>query len=263
MRHFELHSARPSRDNTVIRSRFCICSALTLLISVAPSLQAQPHATRTGDSHEGFEWARVSLTVRSGTFHSTGNSDAHRLLERALTSGRTAFEPLVTGASLHLPISSRWGVHAGVDGGHRTTSSESRVRPAGEIVPVQQRTQFALSSYVHAGLDVTAWKWSNRASLVLTAGVGRAAYRLRQHGAFMDLDRLVVFDNEFHSAGRGTVGYGGAALDVPLSHWASLQADVRRQGGSAGMSGDFAGFDRLDLGGTRISAGLALRPFAR
>jgi hypothetical protein len=35
---------------------------------------------------------------------------------------------------------------------------------------------------------------------------------------------------------------------------------MRHQVGSAPMSADFAEFDRLDLGGTRVTAGLRIHP---
>ncbi len=246
-------------------------SALALITSPLQPLLAQQqashhtshHATAAGDSVKGYDWTRVTLSLRGGTFHSTGNSEAHRVVDRALTSGQAALEPFITGGSLHLPITSRWGVHVGVDGGRRTTRSESRVRPAGETSTVQQRTRFALASFVHAGMDMTAWRWRQGASLALTVGAGRAAYTLQQDGRFVDVDRLVVFEDELRSRGHGTVGYVGAAMDMPIAHWVAVRVDVRQQAGTAGMSGDFAGFDRLDLGGTRVSAGLALRPFAR
>lgn len=246
-----------------MRRRASAFGALALLVAVAQPLHAQQHAMADRDSTRGFAWERVMLSVHGGSFHSTGNSDVHRVVDRALTPGQAALEPFVTGGSLHVPLRARLALHVGVDGGSRTTHSESRVRPVGENAPVQQRTRFTLSSFVHAGVDVTAWQGREGMSLVFSAGAGRAAYTLQQDGAFVDVDRLEVFEDDLASSGRGTVGYVGAALDVPVAHWASLRADVRRQRGSAGMSGDFVGFDRFDLGGTRFSAGFGLRPFGR
>jgi hypothetical protein len=237
---------------------FGITAALVLALTARPLL-AQQHA----DSMAYFPWTGVALSVRGGPFRSSANSDAHRVLERALTPGLEALEPLLVGVSLHVPLTARWGVHAGVDGGRRTTRSESRVRPPEVADPVRQQTQFSLASFVHAGLDVVAWRWHDRTSLVLTGGVGRAAYTLQQTGRFVDVDRLVVFDDVLASRGRGTVGYLGAAADVAVTRAVSVRMDVRRQYGSATMSGDFAGFKRFDLGGARVSGGLVLRPFAR
>jgi hypothetical protein len=95
---------------------------------------------------------------------------------------------------------------------------------------------------------------------VLGAGRGVAHYRLRQQGAFLDVPQQIAFERDFRSAGRGGFGYGTAGVEVPLGHWVALQGEVRRQGGSAPMSADYATFDRLDLDGVRFSAGVRLQP---
>ena len=134
---------------------------------------------------------------------------------------------------------------------------------------MRQQTTLDVTSLQYAGADWEAFRWrragagaTDRLRVVLGAGGGVARYRLRQWGEFVDARRSVAYADDFASAGRGGFAYGSAALEVPLRRWIALQGDVRRQVGSAPMTADFAGFDRLDLGGTRLGVGVRLHPAA-
>jgi hypothetical protein len=96
---------------------------------------------------------------------------------------------------------------------------------------------------------------------VLAAGGGVARYQLRQWGDFVDEQRLVAFEADFNSAGRGAFGFASAGVEVPLQRWLALQAELRHQVGSASMSADYDTFDKIDLGGTRFSVGARFSPW--
>jgi hypothetical protein len=143
----------------------------------------------------------------------------------------------------------------------------SRVQPASRSDDVPQRTTFELTSVGYAGAEWRALRWqgagpdaTDRLRLVLGAGGGVARYRLRQWGEFVDVERATAFQDDLTSTGRGAFGYASAGVELPLRRWVALQAELRRQAGSAPMSADYAEFDRLDLGGTRFGVGILLQP---
>jgi hypothetical protein len=207
--------------------------------------------------------------VHYGTFRPTGRSELYALLDAALAPGARALRPRVTGGALHVRVTPRWAVLLGAEAGGRQTASVSRVRPAGVTADVRQWTAFDLTAVQYAGAEWQALRWRgaragapDRARLTLGAGLGRASYRVRQGGDFVDVDRRLGFGDEFRSDGAGAIRFASAALEVPVRRWLGVQGTARRQAGSAPMRADYASFDRLDLGGTRLDVGLHLRPAA-
>jgi hypothetical protein len=171
------------------------------------------------------------------------------------------------GGALHVRVTDRWGLQFGIDVGESTVASASRVQPGSGAGAVRQQTRLELTAVPSLGAEWQALRWRGRGSnstdrlrLVVGAGGGVASYRLRQHGDFVDAERRIAFPDDYRSAGRGSFSYASAGIEVPLRRWIALQGEMRHQVGSASMSADFAEFDRLDLGGTRVTAGLRIHP---
>ena len=162
-------------------------------------------------------------------------------------------------------MTDRWSLQLGVDVGVSTVASASRFHPTSGGGDVRQRS--SRHSMPSEGTAVSSrelcWRGqdddaSDRLRLVLGAGGGVASYRLRQWGDFVNAERRVAFWDEFRSSGRGAFGFASAGIEVPLHRWVAVQGELRHQVGSAPMSEDFAEFDRLDLGGTQLTAGLRI-----
>jgi hypothetical protein len=232
--------------------------ALAVSVLSAAPLRAQ--------SVESPGWLdRVRLAARYGSFQPAGRSELFSLIDRALTPGSRALRPRLLGGELHVRVSGPWSIVAGAEAGSSTVASISRVQPAPSTGDVRQQTTLDLTAVETLGAEWRAFRWrganpgaTDRLRVVLGAGAGVAGYRLRQWGEFVDADRRVAYADDFGSTGRGTFGYASAGLEVPLRSWLALQGDVRRQVGSAPMSADYASFDRLDLGGTRVGAGVVV-----
>jgi hypothetical protein len=141
------------------------------------------------------------------------------------------------------------------------------VAPTASSTPVAQRTSFELSSVQYAGVQWQAWQWQRsersveRLRVVVGGGLGQARYDLRQWGNFVDVTRRVEFSDDLQSNGRGTFRYLAAKIEVPVSRRVAMQGDLRHHAGSASMNGDFATFDRLDLGGMRLGLGIVVTPW--
>ena len=238
-----------------------------LAVAAAMPVAAQPAAR---DSAPSTSWlGRVSVTARLGELRPSGRSQLYALMDRALLPTSGALRPRLAGGELHVRVARGLGAVLGAEAGQGTMASVSRARATGTSADVRQQTTLDVTSLQYAGADWEAFRWrragagaTDRLRVVLGAGGGVARYRLRQWGEFVDAQRGVAYADDFASAGRGGFAYGSAALEVPLRRWLSLQGDVRRQVGSAPMTADFAGFDRLDLGGTRLGVGVRLHPAA-
>jgi hypothetical protein len=221
------------------------------------------------DSATASRLGRVSVSARIGELRPSARSEFHALMDRALVPTGGALRPRMVGGDLHVRITPRIGVLLGAESGRSTVASTSRARATGASGDVAQQTTLDLTSVQYLGAEWQAWRWRGRGAdatdrlrVVLGAGGGVARYRLRQWGEFVDAQRSVAYADDFGSAGRGAMGYATAGVELPLQRWLSMEGELRRQVGSAPMSADYAGFDRLDLGGTRLGVGLRLRPAA-
>lgn len=207
---------------------------------------------------------RVDLAARYGRLTPAGGSQLYTLLDRALDAGGASLRPRLVGGELRARVVRHWSVVAGAETGRSTLASTSRVRPLAATGDVRQQTALDVPSLAYGGIDWQAVRWhvggAERVRVVVGAGGGVARYRLHQWGDFVDADRRVAFADDFRSTGHGAIAYGHVAVQAPLRAWVALEADARRQWGSAPMTGDFAEFDRLDLGGTRLGAGVVLHP---
>lgn len=223
----------------------------------------QLHAQLPGPS-----WlSRVSASANTGVLQPSRGSQFYALVDDALVPGATALRPRLTGGELRVLARARWSVVGGLQAGGQTFVSVSRAHATRRAGDVSQQTTLDLSSLMYIGAQFEAWQWRNasktHARLLLSAGAGSARYRVRQWGDFVDATRLVYFPNDFRSSGAGAIGYLGASVEVPVVRWAAINAEFRRQTGSAPMRLDYASFDRLDLGGNRLSVGLTLFPWGQ
>jgi hypothetical protein len=238
----------------------------TLALALAASAAA-PAAAQDAPPSSWLE--RVSVSAAFAELRPAGRSELFTLAERAFAPGLRTLRPRLAAGELHVRLGRRWGVLLGTEAGGRTVSSVNLYHPLPYLGESTVQTSLDLGAVHYVGVEWTAVRWrdasarrADRLRLVLGAGGGVASYRLRQWGEFVDVARRMAFVDDFRSAGRGAVGYAGAAVEVPVRPWIALRGDVRRQVGTASMSDDFATFDRLDLGGTRLSAGVRVHPAA-
>lgn len=243
------------------------CTAAILASAVVASPLA---AQATSDSQ--WSLSRLSASLQIGQFSLSGGSEAFELFDSALSSGTSALSPRVTSASLRWRAWDRLYVVASAEMGSRTMNSTSRVQGTNVTGASAQKTSFELNGVQTIGAQWHAWSWkatgeaaksdrAERLKLFAGAGLGRATYALRQTGSFVDAARRVAFNDDLQSKGRGSIAYLNAAAEVPVTRWAAVQLDLRRQFGSAGMNGDFSTFDNLDLSGTRYSLGVVISPW--
>jgi opacity protein-like surface antigen len=90
-------------------------------------------------------------------------------------------------------------------------------------------------------------------------GVGVVGYEFDQAGDWVDFATLEVFPDRLRTTGTGVSGYLGAGADIALGKQFVITAEARYTLANGPVGGAYSGFDRIDLSGVQLLAGLALR----
>jgi hypothetical protein len=243
-------------------------TGLTPAVVLAQKVEPDSAPQRGGSAVHRAWTSRLAVDVAFGALYARGESEFFALVDRALTPGAEALRPRGMRGAVRYWVRDRWAVRSGFSQLERAVNSTSRLAPQGEAV--SQQTAWQLSSWDILGAEWRGYRWTNHGQaenatrevrVLLGAGVGTARYRLRQVGRFVDASRGVSYADDFRSSGRGTTGYLAAAAELEPASWAALRLEWRGSRGTAPMNEDFAGFDRLDMGGHQLSIGAVLHPF--
>lgn len=160
-------------------------------------------------------------------------------------------------------VTSRLDVRVGVDYAKSLNESELRNYIGEDGLPFTQTTELSQTdvrgelafTLAPRGRAIGQYAWiPSRVVPYVGAGLSFVRHDLRQFGEFVD--EIGYFEGTFTSNGWGTAVHLFGGADIRMTRHAFLNAEVRHVEASAGLSDDFAGFDPLDLGGLRISAGV-------
>jgi opacity protein-like surface antigen len=237
--------------------------------AVAATLVLAPAAgAQTGG--DGFLFKRPvgSLTVRAGVERALGNSDVFDFARERLTLGSNAFTGVNLGADLAISLSDRFDVVLGV--AHTRTSAHTNFRNFvdNDDQEIEQTTALArtpITGTVRAylvprGRSVGRFAWiPNKVAPYVGAGGGTMWYRFSQEGDFVDEQTLDVFRANLRSSSWTPTGHALAGLDLSLTPHLALNTEARYTWARAMMDQDFGNFDRIDLSGLGVTAGLSLR----
>ena len=160
-------------------------------------------------------------------------------------------------------VTSRLSVRVGVAYALSVNESELRNYIGSDGVPYRQTTALSQTelrgelvlALAPRGRAIGQYAWiPSRVVPYVGAGAGLVRHDLSQTGEFVD--ELGYFDDTFASKGWGTGVFLFGGTDIRMTRHAFLNAEVRHVEASATLGADFEGFDPLDLGGLRISAGV-------
>ena len=237
--------------------------ALTATLTTAPAASAQ-------DTGRGFMFRHPagSIALRGGFNIPMARSEIFSFTIDQLTYDRSDFNAWSGGADISLWLAPRWdlvftGLYAGDD-----KLTEFRRWVDNNDNPIQQRTTFervpvvmGIRHYVvPRGRSIGSFAWvPARYTAYVGGGLGATWYRFRQSGSFVDFSTLKVFDDEFESKRLGLTAVAFAGAEWAISDQFSLTSELRYSRGSAGMSTDFVGFDRIDLSGFFATVGVSFR----
>ena len=160
-------------------------------------------------------------------------------------------------------VTSRLDVRVGVDYAESLNESELRNWIGEDGLPYTQSTELSQTdirgelafALAPRGRAVGQYAWiPSRVVPYVGAGLSFVRHDLRQAGEFVD--EIGYFEDAFTSTGWGTGVHLFGGADIRMTRHAFLNAEVRHVEAAAGLSDAFAGFDPIDLGGLRISAGV-------
>lgn len=237
---------------------------VALALSVPFASPAQP---TIGDGFL-FGSPRASVTLRTGYANPSAGSDVFSFVREHLTIGRNGFATGAFSGEVAVRTTPRVSVVFGVGTSARTVQSEYRDWVDNNDLPIEQSTLLhrvpitvgVRYNLVPPGRSLSRLAWiPTRNVPYVAAGVGRTYYMFKQTGDFVDYKTLDVFYTEMKSFGWTSSAYAAAGFDHALSARLGLVTEVRYDVGRAPLSNDFSGFDRIDLSGLAVTAGLAIR----
>lgn len=250
-----------------------------LLLLLASVVSDPPHRLVAQQPSPNFLFGtpRMTVTLRGGYGVPDEGGDLFRFVRDNLTVSRGAFDSAVLGGELAFRLSERLDLGFGLDCARRSVGSESRdyVEVVGlDSLPIEQRNTLLrvpftanLRAYLFPrGRAIGRLAWvPNRWSPFVGVGAGVEWYRFEQKGDFVDYQTMDIFTDRLAVSGSVPELHVMGGAEVTLNRHLSLTGELRYSwaradlGGSSGATGDFSGFDSLDLSGFRGTVGITVR----
>lgn len=239
-------------------------NALILAVLLSPS------AVVAQDMGRGFFFREPAVTwsVRAGYGIASASSDIFSFTSSQLTLDKKDFSGVNVGSDLDFRLTSRLALGLGIWYEGRNSPSEYRDFVDNNDLPIEQTTKFqrmpvtlGLKFYlVPRGRSIGHFAWiPAKVAPYIGAGGGAMWYRFKQDGDFIDQSSMDVFHDTFQSSGWTPEAHAMAGVDVSLTPRLALTGEGRYTYARANMEEDFVGFDKIDLSGFAITAGLAIR----
>jgi hypothetical protein len=236
---------------------------------VAALALATPLAAQSEGDGFLFRSPTGSIGLRLGYARPNAGSDVYSFFMDELTLGKGDFGAVDLAADLAFRVAPRNEVVFSVGYAGSSARSEFRHWVDQNDLPIEQRTTLqrvpitaSIKWYLEPpGRSIGRFAWLPR-HLVPYVGVGGGAmwYRLHQWGDFVANDSVhTVFSDAFASHDWALTGHAFAGLDVSLSPRFVLTGEARYTYAKAPLGGDFQNFDRIDLSGFSLTAGVAVR----
>jgi hypothetical protein len=229
-------------------------------------LAATPAAAQSADFL--FQKPSVTFGVRGGWAVPRARSEIFVFTTEQLTVDRSDLSGFAFQADLATRVRDRLDVTLSVGHSRSTVRSEFRAFVDTGDLPIEQTTRFqrtpvtiGVKAYLKdRGRSVSriAWVPSGWAPYV-GAGAGLMVYQFNQTGEFVDFDTLDIFDKNFRSKGTTPAAHFATGLELSIGPHILATGEARYLWGRADMSRDFVDFDRIDLSGFQITAGVAAR----
>jgi hypothetical protein len=225
-----------------------------------------------------FKNPRVSVGVRGGYQMPRVGSDIFEFPLDSLTLSRSDFASPYLGGELAVRVSDRLDVAVGA-GWSRARSDSEFVNWLENDNPIRQTTTFETVSgtlgvkyyFTERGRSIGRFAWvPSRLAPYIGGGIGAVGYELEQAGDFVDYQTIEtdpndgsvsaeIFTDFLRTEGTGFAGYLAGGADVALGKQFVLTAEARYTLANGPVGGSYSGFDRIDLAGLQLLAGLALR----
>ena len=229
---------------------------------------AAPAARAQGGDGFLFRRPPSTLALRFGYDQASAQSDLFTFVTDQLTLRRGDFSSLTIAGDLAGRLSDRVDLVFGAAFAKRGNRSEFRDWLDQDDLPIEQRTTFqrlpltvGLRAFVKPrGRAVGQLAWVPAArSFYVGGGAGAMWYRFRQAGDFVDFETLDVFRDQFDSSGWTFTAYGLAGMEMSLGTRFFLTGEARYTWARSTLADAYKGFDRIDLSGLALTAGIGIR----
>lgn len=241
-----------------------------LLAGVLLTLGLSPRAAEA-QGREGFllKEPTVTLGIHMGYAVPNASSEIFDFVQDELTVDKSDFNAPSLAGQLGVRVSPQLDLRLEVGYSRSETRSEMREWVGEDDLPIEQDTYFqrvpvtlGLKWYPSdRGRSVGRFAWIPKDwNPYLGAAAGATWYRFQQEGEFVDFETLDVFFSEFENDGSATTAqlYGG--VDYSLAPHFLLTMEGRYSWAeSVEMTGDFVGFEPMDLSGFQATIGFSAR----
>ena len=239
-------------------------------LSVLAVLATLPSVASAQDNGKGFLFGEPcgSITLRGGWALARAKSDLFTFTTQNLTLNRGDFSSPDLEGDIAFRVNPRTEIvlSSGLSGVDR--ESEFRNFVDNDTNPINQATSFrrvpitlSVKRYLTSpGRAIGRFAWiPNQFATYVGAGAGTMYYKFRQAGDFVDFETSNIFSSIYESTGWTHTEHIMAGFDYSLGPRFALNTEARYMFGSAKLSKDFSGFQRLDLSGLTTTIGLAIR----
>jgi hypothetical protein len=209
-----------------------------------------------------------SFTLRGGFDHANAGSDLFAFTTKELTISRGDFSGPTLAADLAFVLTPRLDIvfSAGYSG--TNTPSEFRGWVDQDNLPIEQTTTFqrvpltmSLKAYLAPrGRTLGQFAWvPAKYSPFVGIGGGAMWYQFKQSGDWVDFQTNDVFPETLQSARWTPTAHILAGMDYSLSPRFALTGEGKYAWAKGNVSGDFDGFDKIDLSGFTATLGFFVR----
>ena len=237
-------------------------------LAFATMAAARPALAQSGGRGFLFGAPRTSFTIRTGYDIANANSDVFSTVTNELTLNKSDFSSPTIATDLGFRLNDNVDAVLGL--GYSRSAAQSQVRGwlDNNNLPIQQSTSLtripltmSLKAYLeprgHA-IGRLAWVPAKFAPYV-GGGAGTMWYSFRQGGDFVDTTTTNVFSTVLESSGWTPTAHLFAGSDFALTPSTALTVEARYTWANATLGQDFIGFNRIDLSGVSLTAGLTFR----
>lgn len=244
-----------------------------LLVATVLATVAVPSSSLAAQSPDGYLLGqpRVSFVLKGIFDRPEARGDVYDFTTSLLTLDRSDFQSFGGGFQVNVRVVD--ALDLSFEGGGTGSSAHSEFIDFVEVIdgvetPIRQRTTLSRQTWAASarffplsrGRRIGNFAWVPRSfTPYLGGGVGHTRYRLVQEGDFVDEDDLSIFTDYFQTEENGATTHAFIGADVGLGARFFVNTEGRWTWGDAPVTGDFVGFDDLDLSAFQFSLGIGVR----
>jgi hypothetical protein len=217
-----------------------------------------------------FDKPRVSVGIRTGYQLPRVGSNIFEFPLDSLTLSRSDFGSPWVGGEVAVRVTDHLDVAASVGWARARSASEYENWVDQDANPIEQVTTFQTVTgslgvkyfFTERGRSIGRFTWvPSRLTPYVGGGIGVVGYEFIQEGDFVDFESTTneIFSDRLETTGTGFAGYLGAGADVTLGRQFVLTGEARYTLSNGSVGGPYSSFDRIDLAGLQLLAGIGVR----